>query len=143
MKLNNNYIVLKPNTKIDSFDLKAYGFKTEANKNYNLKWYDIKYTTLKKAYTSSYSNEKENAFYFCERIKKLFENNNSINIINAGITTKNGWRFQYAINFEIDFHRYTCYISATSKKIIASKEAIMYLLQCCKYNKKQNKYIYK
>ena len=143
MRLNNNYIVLKPNVKIDTFDLKAYGFITEAQKDYNIRWYDVKYSTLRKAYTSYYSDKKENAFTFCERVKRLFENNNSINIINAGITSKNGWRFQYVINFEIDFYKYTCYISASSKKIIASKEAMLYLLQCCKYDKKQSEYIYK
>lgn len=140
MKLNNNYVVIKTNKKITCFDIKKYGFTTVAQKNYTQKNYARLSDNLRKCY-KSWSNEKENAFNLCERIKNVLVNNKNIQVISYGVASAGVQSFSYAINFKINNLDYTIFITKSNNYLISTKENILHLLNNTRYIKSKQEYI--
>ena len=141
MKLNNNYVVIKTNKKINCFDLKKYGFITVADKTYKQKYYTSLSDTLRKCY-KSWSDRKENAFNLCERIKNVLVNNKNIQVISYGVASAGAQQFTYAINFKINNLDFSILITKNNNYLISTKENILYLLNNTRYVKKENEYIF-
>jgi len=141
MKLNNNYIVIKTNKKINCFDLKKYGFITVADKTYKQRYYTGLKDSLRKCY-NSWSDRKENAFNLCERIKNVLVNNKNIQVISYGVASAGVQQFTYAINFKINNLDFSIWITKNNNYLISTKENILYLLNNTRYVKKENEYIF-
>jgi len=140
MRLNNNYIVINTNKKITCFDIKKYGFTTITQKNYTQKNYAGLSDNLRKYY-KTWSNEKENAFNLCERIKNVLVNNKNIQVLSFGVFDACCHTFSYAINFKFNNLNYTVFITRDNNYLISSKENILHLLNNTRYIKSKQEYI--